>query len=218
MKLTPHSREWYARLARELGGYRHPWTRVLDGPDPELTFDALLAERLGPGVRVLEAGCGHGPDAARFGAQTARWVAYDRQPELLALARDNAPHAEFCLWDGRGAVPDALRGPFDLIVSRRGPTGVIGHLPAVAAPGGRFLYVGPTLEVPQVPERLVAVGWTIHGEWRVSVRAWTPRWEDWVTRCEWMGEEARQEDWETRATARGLPYQEERYVVLAGAE
>ncbi|CAM3233309.1 hypothetical protein DEDE109153_05840 [Deinococcus deserti] len=35
----PHSREWYARLARELGGYRLPWTRVLSGPDPELTFD-----------------------------------------------------------------------------------------------------------------------------------------------------------------------------------
>ncbi|THF68325.1 hypothetical protein E7T06_16810 [Deinococcus sp. Arct2-2] len=29
----PHSREWYARLAEELGGYRHPWQRSLDGPD-----------------------------------------------------------------------------------------------------------------------------------------------------------------------------------------
>lgn len=191
---------------------------MLGGPDPELTFDALLAGRLGPGVRVLEAGCGHGPDAARFGAQAGRWVAYDRQPELLALARANAPHAEFYLWDGRGSVPDPLRGPFDLIVSRRGPTGVIDHLPAVVAPDARLLYVGPTLDVPHVPERLAAVSWAIHGEWRVSVRAWAPTWEDWTTRCECMGEEARPEDWETRATARGLAYREERYVVLAGAQ
>jgi len=218
MKTVPHSREWYARLARDLGGYRHPWTRVLDGPDPELTFDALLAERLSLGVRVLEAGCGHGPDAARFGREAARWVAYDWVLELLEQARKNAPHAEFHLWNGRGTVPDALHGPFDLIVSRRGPTSVIDHLPAVAAPGARFLYVGPRLEVPQVPERLAAVGWAIHGEWRVSVRAWAPTWQDWATRCEWMGEEAGRGDWDARATLRGLSYREERYVVLAGPE
>ncbi|BDP43214.1 hypothetical protein DAETH_31830 [Deinococcus aetherius] len=94
---------------------------------------------------------------------------------------------------------------------------MIRHLPAVAAPGARFLYVGPTLDVPQVPERLAAVGWAVHGEWRVSVRAWAPTWEDWATRCTWMGEEARREDWEARATARGLAYREERDVVLAGA-
>ncbi|WP_345454415.1 hypothetical protein [Deinococcus aluminii] len=39
MKLRPHSREWYARLSREPGGYRHPWTRVLEAgnrPGPPL--------------------------------------------------------------------------------------------------------------------------------------------------------------------------------------
>lgn len=209
---VPHSREWSARVARELGGDRHPWNHLLDGPDPEQTFDALLEERLGPGVRVLEAGCGHGPDAARFGRRVARPVAYDRDPGLLDLARRNAPHVEFSLWDGRGEVPGALAGPFDRIVSRRGPTGIIRHLPAVAAPGARFLYV------PGVPERLAAVGWVVHGEWRVSVRAWAPTREDWATRGAWMGEEARRGDWGARATARDLAYREERSVVLAGAE
>lgn len=199
--MEPHSREWYAHLARELGGYRHPWTRELDGPDPELSFDALLLEHLSPQSRVLEAGCGHGPDAARFGSQCARWAAYDYSPELLELARRNAPQADVELWDGKGAVPPALSGPFDLLVSRRGPTGVIRHLPALAAPGARFLYVGPTLDVPQVPERLRQVGWEVLGEWHVSVRAWVPTWED----------------WDASATGRGLPYREERYVVLAGA-
>lgn len=68
----PHSREWYARLARELGGYRLPWTRVLSGPDPELTFDLTLDSLLTSQTRVLEASCGHGPDAARFGPRAAR--------------------------------------------------------------------------------------------------------------------------------------------------
>ncbi|WP_245808510.1 hypothetical protein [Deinococcus hopiensis] len=101
-------------------------------------------------------------------------------------------------------------------MSRRGPTSVILHLPAVTAPGARFLYVGPELEVPRVPERLTAVGWRVLAEYRVSVRAWAPIWEDWATHCEWQGEAARREDWEQRAAARGLAYREERYVVLAG--
>ncbi|CAM3250469.1 Methyltransferase domain-containing protein [Deinococcus saxicola] len=214
----PHSRAWYARLAHELGGYRHPWSRVLDGPDPELTFDALLLEHLHPQTCVLEAGCGHGPDAARFGNECARWVAYDRQPELLELACTNAPEAEFYLWDGKGEVPSALSGPFDLIVSRRGPTSVIHHLNAVAAPNARFLYIGPRLDGPRVPERLAAVGWAMLGEWRVSVRAWIPSWADWQTRCEFMGETASREDWDAQAGARGMPYREQRYIVLAGRD
>ena len=215
MTLIPHSREWYARLARELGGYRHPWARVLDGPDPELTFDALLAERLGPAVRVLEAGCGHGPDAARFGPLAGRWAAFDAVPELVAQARLNAPHADIHGWNAKGDIPDPLRGPFDLIVSRRGPTSVILRLPELAAPGAEFLYVGPRLDVPQVPERLAAVGWEVRGEWRVSVRARVPTRQDWATRCEWMNEPERLPEWDTHAGPDGLPYREERYVVLA---
>lgn len=215
MSDRPHSRAWYARLARESGGYSHPWARTLDGPDPELTFDALLAERLNPHTRVLEAGCGHGPDAARFGPQCARWVAYDWVPELLEQARSNAPQAEFHLWDGKGAVPTGLRGPFDLIVSRRGPTSVIDHLNAMAAPGAHFLYVGPRLDVPRVPERLAAVNWQVLAEWHVSVQAWIPGWADWQLRCEWMGETVCSDDWAAHADARGMAYREERHVVLA---
>ncbi|ULH17988.1 class I SAM-dependent methyltransferase (plasmid) [Deinococcus sp. KNUC1210] len=210
-----HSREWYARLAQQQDGYRHPWQRTMDAPDPELTFDALLMTYLHPDVQVLEAGCGHGPDAVRFGRDCARWVAYDFQPLLLNQARQHAPHAEFHLWDGKGDVPPGLRGPFDLIVSRRGPTSVIRHLPSVAAPGATFLYVGPRLEVPQVPERLQQVGWEIVGESRVCVQAYTPSWEDWQLRCQFMGEHAEREEWESKVTGRGMPYKEERYIVIA---
>lgn len=212
---TETAQERYGRLARELGGYFHPWQRTLSGPDPELTFDLLLSDLLTPQTRVLEAGCGHGPDAARFGPLAARWAAYDFAPELLELARCNASHADFYLWNGKTDIPTDLNGPFDLIVSRRGPTSVILRLPELAAPDAQFLYVGPRLHVPQVPERLQAVGWEVLGEWRASVLAHAPTWADWQTRCEWMQEEARQSDWDAQAGTQGMPYREERYVILA---
>ncbi|RJF71840.1 class I SAM-dependent methyltransferase [Deinococcus cavernae] len=211
-----HSRAGYARLARELGGYFHPWQRELGGPDPELTFDVMLTSLLTPQTRVLEAGCGHGLDAARFGPDSAGWAAYDFVPEMLERARKNAPHAQFFEWNGKTGVPEGMQGPFDLIVSRRGPTSAILRLNELAAPDARFLYVGPRLEVPQVPERLAAVNWAILSEWRVSVQAFAPTWEDWQTRGAFMGEAAHRADWDRCATAKGLPYREERYIVLAG--
>ena len=214
----PHSREWYALHARQRGGYGHPWARVLDGPEPETTFTALLESFLGPAVRVLEAGCGHGPDAARYAAQAACWTAYDRQPELLELAGRNAPNAHLTLWDGRGGLPAGLEGTFDLIVSRRGPTSVIPHLPALAAPGARFLYVGPRLDVPQVGIRLADIGWALLGEWRERVRGWLPSEADYLLRCEFMNLAPDPAIWQRQATTRGLPYFEERYTVLAAAE
>lgn len=215
MDEKPHSREWYACLAQRLEGYRHPWQRTLDAPDPELIFDALLMMHLNPDTRVLEAGCGHGPDALRFGPLCAHWTGYDFVPDLVDMARKNAPQAEFHLWDGKQAVPPRLTGPFDLIVSRRGPTSVIPHLPAVAATNARFLYIGPRLDVPQVPTRLEQVGWERVSESRVSVQAHAATWEDWQVRCEFMGEKVRREDWDRLSTERGIPYREERYVVLA---
>ncbi len=214
----PHSREWYTLQARERGGYLHPWKRILDGPEPEGTFTALLESSLGPAVRALEAGCGHGPDAARYAVRVESWTAYDRQPELLELARQNASTASLSLWDGHGNIPSALLGPHDLIVSRRGPTSVIPHLPAVAAPGARFLYVGPRLDVPQVGIRLADIGWAVLGEWRERVRGWLPTPEDDRLRREFMNLAPDPSRWQRRATARGLPYFEERYTVLAAAE
>ena len=214
----PHSREWYALQARERGGYFQPWKRTLDGPEPETTFTSLLESLLGPETRVLEAGCGHGPDAARYASRAARWASYDRQPELLALARVNAPQADFSLWDGRGPVPADLRGPFDLLCSRRGPTSLIPHLPTLAAQGARFLYVGPEMDVPQVRTRLEGASWAILGEWRERVRGWLPTYEDYRLRCEFMNAVPDEALWRREAAERGLLYFEERYTVLAAAE
>ena len=216
----PHSREWYAQIARDLGTYQHPWTRHLDGPDPELTYDALLSTLLSGDMWVLEAGCADGKDAARYGPHTSAWVGYDRESGFLDAARRSAPNATFVIWDGQGKVPGALRGPFNLIVSRRGPTSVIDHLPALAAPGARFLYVGPdALNAPvQTRTRLKAVGWTVLGEWSLQVRAWLPTEDDDRARSAFLGESHDPERWATDAEARGRAYWEERWLVLAAAQ
>jgi cyclopropane fatty-acyl-phospholipid synthase-like methyltransferase len=38
-------------------------------PEPETTFTSILESLLEPNMRVLEAGCGHGPDAARYASR-----------------------------------------------------------------------------------------------------------------------------------------------------
>lgn len=214
---APHSRAWYAEQARTRGGYLHPWARELDGPDPEGLFDTLLDNLLTPETRVLEAGCGHGPDAARFGARVARWTGYDRQPELLDLARVRAPQAEFVPWDGKSTPPLEFDLPFDLIVSRRGPTSVVPHLPALAAPGAHYLYVGPGWDVPRHRERLQAVGWATLFEAHTRTRAWLPTEADYALMCEFNNLEADPAHWQAGATPRGLAYVEERVTVLAVA-
>ena len=215
----PHSREWYAQIARELGTYQHPWTRHLDGPDPELTYDALLSAVLSGDMWVLEAGCADGKDAARFGPHASAWVGYDREPGFLDAAQQNAPDAAFTVWDGKGEIPSALRGPFDLIVSRRGPTSVIDHLSALAAPGARFLYVGPdALNAPALARAcLEAIGWTVLGEWSLRVRAWLPTEDDDRARSAFLGEDHDPERWAATAETRGRAYWEERSVLLAAA-
>ena len=205
-------------MARELGDYQHAWKRHTDGPDPELIYDALLSNLLAGGMWVLEAGCADGKDAARFGPFASAWIGYDREPGFIQTARLHAPQAAFAVWDGEDEVPAALRGPFDLIVSRRGPSSVIDHLPDLAAPEARFLYVGPALNVPQVPEKLSAIGWTVLGEWRNRVRSWLPSENDDRARSEFLGEDHDPERWEREAEARGRAYWEERYTVLAAAK
>lgn len=72
----PHSRAWYEEIAKIYGGYFYPWQQVLEGKSGETLFDELLSEILQPQMEVLEAGCGHGLDAARFGPKVASWTGY----------------------------------------------------------------------------------------------------------------------------------------------
>lgn len=215
MQPEPHSRRWYARLASTRGGYFYPWAQVLDGPSGEDLYSALLESLLSPSSRVLEAGCGHGPDAARYTSRVARWVGYDFTPSFLARARAEVPHAEFVDWhSGQEDVPDTLQPPFDLIVSRRGPTGVIDRLPELAARGATYLAIGPGGEdlARKVRERLGRVNLRPSAEWLTRAQGFLPTFQDYELYCGYNAAQPSREHWNENAADRGLPFAQERYL------
>ena len=152
--LKPHSKAWYAKLAAETGVYDHPWTQELSAPGGELLFDALLEELLTPEINVLEAGGGHGRDAKRYAPQVRSYTGYDFTPVYVEHARQNAPQAEFVVWDSKREPAPEFGRRFNLVVSRRGPTSVIPYLPELCAPGAKVLCIHPQDGEARVKKRL----------------------------------------------------------------
>ena len=216
---SPHSRAWYARVARELGGrYAHPWQWHLNGPSGEDTYTALLDTLLTPRTRVLEAGCGHGLDAARYARRVHAWVGYDFTAGFLDTARREVSEASFVQWNSsRDDPPAELGGPFGLIVSRRGPTSITKHLKRLAAPGAVFLGVGAGGDelAARVRKRLLDEGVSMDAEWLVRTPGILPAWQDYARWCEFNDATPSRAEWASRADERGFPFVEERYVWLA---
>lgn len=219
MTLKPHSRAWYACLAAETGVYDYPWTQVLSTPSGETLFDALLEDLLTPEARVLEAGCGHGRDAQRFSGRAQSYTGYDFIPAYVARAREDVPKAEFVLWDSsREPVPESLKKRFDLVISRRGPTSVILHLPELCAPGAEVLCIHPddgSIEA-RVRARLEGVGLAPDAQWWVCVNGFLPTAEDFVLYRRFHGDERPPEvlyaEWDEGAETHGFPLEERRYI------
>lgn len=146
--------EQMAALAAEQGGYFYPWASRLDGEDGEGAYTALVEAHLSPGVTVLEAGCGHGPDMLLFAPKAARYVAYDAVPEFITIARAAADRAGLTnveliavnssarFNDGASRTP-AEDKSVDLIISRRGPTNWIDDARRVCRPGARLIQINP---------------------------------------------------------------------------
>lgn len=142
------------------------------------TFDALA---IGPGGRVLEVGCGGGgllaEAAARVGP-TGRVVGVDREPALLAAARERVAaypwaevvEADALTYDPGGAGFDAVHCRF-VLMHQPDPDAFVARLVALARPGGRvaaqeYDMDGPTdapalVCYPPFPalERLAATLW-----------------------------------------------------------
>jgi len=116
---------------------------------------------LRPGMRVLDAGCGTG-DSTRVAAElvgpTGAVVGVDRDPEVLVVARADAPgdyvEGDFC--------SAALPGPFDAVVGRfvltfqRDLVAALRALARQVRPGGVLAFVEidrtPTfVSMPQLP-------------------------------------------------------------------
>lgn len=221
MSLKPHSRAWYAQLAAETGVYEYPWTQVLNASGGETLFDTLLEKLLTPECHVLEAGCGHGRDARRYAQRVRSYTGYDFTPAYVARARQNAPQAEFVLWDSsREPVPEQLKGRFDLVISRRGPTSVILHLPELCAPGACVLCVHPddgSVET-RIRERLTQIGLTADAQWQVRIKGFLPTREDFVSYRRFHSDERTLEvlhaEWCEGEETRGFPMEERRYIYM----
>jgi cyclopropane fatty-acyl-phospholipid synthase-like methyltransferase len=69
------------------------WSELIVG-DPRAWWLEQLTSRLDDGARVLELGCGAGPDA-RLLAQRFRVTGVEISAEQIARARENVPGAEF---------------------------------------------------------------------------------------------------------------------------
>ncbi len=73
----------------------------------------LVETLLGPGARVLDAGCGTGRVAIRLRHRGFRVHGVDTDPDMLAVAREADPDIS---WYEQGLEALTLPGPYDLVV------------------------------------------------------------------------------------------------------
>lgn len=193
---------------------------MLSAPGGEDWFSFLLERTLSPEKRVLEAGCAHGPDAQRFSHLAASWTGYDWMEDFLVQARSKVPQGNFVCWDGKTDIPETLKGDYDLLVSRRGPTSFLNHIQKFAVAGTEILCIYPTEEIrTKVLQQLDQAGAGVLGEWTFRTRGHLPELQDFLLYQRWHGDlrsEAELEQaWYSQRTGSGWPMVEERYMVQA---
>ncbi|GGJ22564.1 hypothetical protein GCM10008938_05990 [Deinococcus roseus] len=113
-----------------------------------------------------------------------------------------------------------MQGRYDLLVSRRGPTSFLNHLPVFAAPRAEVLCIYPSEEVrTKVLQQLENAGAEVLGEWTFRTRGHLPTLNDLVLYQRWNGDERSAEQlqdlWDPRASDQGYPIIEERYMFHA---
>ncbi len=106
------------------------------------------------------------------------------------------------------------------MISRRGPTSVIPHLPELCAPGACVLCLHPddgSVEA-RVRERLAGVGLAADAQWYTQIKGFLPTPEDFVSYRRFHGDERTPEallaQWREEAEPRGFPMEERRYIYL----
>jgi len=123
--------------------------RIYDAAFAAFTRAVIDAAELGPGLRVLDVGCGAGTVLERAVAAGADAVGIDLSPQMAAAAHARVPGADVLTADAQTApVLQLAPGvPFDRIVSRFGvmffadPVAAFTNLRAAAAPGARLAFV-----------------------------------------------------------------------------
>lgn len=154
MRLTPHSRQWYDRLATLQEGYYYPWVSQIAAGHGEDAYLDLVRRCVRPEHDVLDAGCGHGEVTLEVAAWCRSIRGYDRVDRYIRLARDAArrrgvANATFLCADsrsdanaGRVRVP-ARDASIDLAISRRGPTHWIEDARRFCRPGAVLVQLNP---------------------------------------------------------------------------
>ena len=120
--------EWGARVEGD------PWERFVDD----------LADRLPPGARVLDLGCGNGAKLVRL-ADRFELMGVDISKRQLELARAALPqaslvHADFLQLDAPARAFDAITALYSLVhVPRTEQGALLGRIRRWLKPGGFFL-------------------------------------------------------------------------------
>ena len=130
------------------------------------------------------------------------------------------PNATFIDWDsGHEDIPAQIsaRAPFDLIVSRRGPTSVIQHLPTLAAADSHFLYAGPRDAdlLEEIAAKIESIDWQVTWSAVIQARGFLPTFEEYALYNEFGALPVSRVAFDAVATARGFPIVETKCVVVA---
>lgn len=152
--LTPHTPEWYDRLATLQRGYFYPWKSDIPPHNGEDDYLAALDAALRPDLRVLDVGCGHGEVPLAIASRVRSVVGFDRVTDWVRMAKrgraaraadnvtflcvDSSPEANAGV--PRLPVPDHS---VDLFASRRGPLNWFDDVRRAAAPGASVLMLNP---------------------------------------------------------------------------
>jgi len=131
--------------------YEELWARLPDvAPDAEARRrEAFALDRLEPGLRVLDLGCGLGRTAAAAAAAGARVVAVDVARVAVERARAAHPGLDVRLVPVEGPLP-LEDGAFDVVYAGEviehvaDTAGWLSEARRVLAPGGRLLLTTPS--------------------------------------------------------------------------
>jgi SAM-dependent methyltransferase len=123
----------------------HDWAEIQEGmlrPAYLAVFDAL---GVGPGMRLLDIGCGAGMAAQLASARGARVSGLDAAPASIEIARGRAPEGDFHTGDMErlpfaDAAFDAVTS-FNAIQFAADPVAALRQARRVSAPGGRVAVV-----------------------------------------------------------------------------